>query len=748
MKRSVLCLLILSALPLSAADWLAWRGPQQNGISEEKGLPDTWEPGGKNELWSVAVSGRGTPTIRGEKVYALTYAGEGPDLREYVRCYDAATGKELWQHAINDFLSDIIYRRYAIGSPTIDAETGNVYVLSSAGMFCGFSENGKLLFERSLSEEIGRMTFPNGRTGSITIHRNLLIFHAITSNWGAHGPAQDRFYAYDKHTGEPVWMSSPGMRPKDNSFSQPVITTWNKREVFYAGTGCGHVVCVDANTGEPLWRYGMSMGGVNSTILLDGTERIIAMHGRENIDNSDIGRMVAFNTQAKTTATTEGAPLLEKSAEIWRNTNISAFSSSPVLVGNRIYVTVETGDLFALDAATGKQLWKHKLCIEQLHASPTYADGKLYIPIKDHTFAIVRPSDEKPEILAQVDVQGECNGAVAIAHGRIYLLTTERLYCFGTVKPGKPDAYVAKPTSTQPAKKLIAVPAEVLLRPGEQQKIRLLAVDEYGIPTAAPTASPTWATFLPPTAKVKAEMKASFTTPDTLTAKPEQMPSAGMFMAKIDNVAGYVRGRIMTDLPLSENFDGFDVSVPSQLDPALKFAYPPLPWIGARFKWEVHLLDGNKVLAKTVENKLFQRAITFIGTPEKKDYTIQADVMSDGNRRKMSEVGVINQRYAVILKGNAQELEINSNLELIRVSVPYKWNAKTWYTIKSRVDVAADGSGIIRAKVWPKSEAEPDKWMLEVPHKNAHANGSPGLFGFSPTDMRVYIDNVLVTPNK
>ena len=46
-----------------------------------------------------------------------------------------------------------------------------------------------------------------------------------------------------------------------------------------------------------------------------------------------------------------------------------------------------------------------------------------------------------------------------------------------------------------------------------------------------------------------------------------------------------------------------------------------------------------------------------------------------------------------------------------------------------------------------ESEAEPEAWTMEVKHKYAHESGSPGLFGFSPQDMRVYIDNVTVTPN-
>ena len=115
------------------------------------------------------------------------------------------------------------------------------------------------------------------------------------------------------------------------------------------------------------------------------------------------------------------------------------------------------------------------------------------------------------------------------------------------------------------------------------------------------------------------------------------------------------------------------------------FAYPPLPWIGARFKFDVREKDGSKVLTKTIDNKFFQRATVFIGTPEMSNYTIQADVMSDGNRRKMSEVGVINQRYLIVLKGNEQKLEVNSNQERLRAS-------RGFQVVAERV-VSAQGAG-------------------------------------------------------
>ncbi len=190
----------------------------------------------------------------------------------------------------------------------------------------------------------------------------------------------------------------------------------------------------------------------------------------------------------------------------------------------------------------------------------------------------------------------------------------------------------------------------------------------------------------------------------------------------------------------------------NSIEPPTPFAYPPLPWIGARFKFDVREKDGTKALVKTIDNKFFQRATVFMGEPDLKNYTIQADVMTEGNKRKMSEVGIINQRYLIVLKGNEQKLEINSNLERLRVPAlgepsNFKILPNTWYTLKARVDVSPDGTGVVRAKAWKRDEPEPSQWTLEVPHKTAHQSGCPGLFGFAPQDQRVFVDNIQVTAN-
>jgi hypothetical protein len=236
--------------------------------------------------------------------------------------------------------------------------------------------------------------------------------------------------------------------------------------------------------------------------------------------------------------------------------------------------------------------------------------------------------------------------------------------------------------------------------------------------------------------------------------------SAGAYQASYGELKGVMRAKVLPSLPVSLDFEQNELSlstdnppapaVPNTLEPPTPFAYPPLAWNGARFRFEVRQAPGEggtKALCKTIENKLFQRGQVFVGRPDSSNYTVEMDVLSEGNKRKMSEVGLVNQRYLVVLKGNSQEIEVNSNQERVKQAVRFQWVPNQWYRLKSRVDVAADGSGVVRAKAWKKGDPEPDTWTIEVPHQKAHAVGAPGIYAFTPQEQRAWIDNISVTPN-
>ena len=163
------------------------RGPGQHGASRETGLPDKIEA--ENALWSVDFGGSSTAVVADGRVYIMGHEGEGPDLKEGIGCFDADTGKRIWFHGYNDYLSDIIYERYATSSPGIDPETGNVYMQGTQGIIGGFTHDGKELWQVPMMEKFGRLTFPNGRTASALVDKDIVITRGITSNWGANGPA-------------------------------------------------------------------------------------------------------------------------------------------------------------------------------------------------------------------------------------------------------------------------------------------------------------------------------------------------------------------------------------------------------------------------------------------------------------------------------------------------------------------------------------------------------------------------------
>ena len=220
------------------------------------------------------------------------------------------------------------------------------------------------------------------------------------------------------------------------------------RRVFYAATGDGAVVCVNVGNGNPIFQIPIFKAGINSSLLLHNNDKIIAIYGTPYEPGQMIGLKIPHVTPANS-----AAPVIVPRAdvELWNN-EIRTSTSSPVLAGDRVYVTSEIGYLVAVDALTGKVFWKLKLGIEQRNSSPLYADGKIYAPILndpgmsaavgDESAAgghgalyVIKPGDDQGTILSHIVLEGRCYGTPTAYNGRIYLQTTKKLYCFGNSAP-------------------------------------------------------------------------------------------------------------------------------------------------------------------------------------------------------------------------------------------------------------------------------------------------------------------------
>ena len=98
------------------------------------------------------------------------------------------------------------------------------------------------------------------------------------------------------------------------------------------------------------------------------------------------------------------------------------------------------------------------------------------------------------------------------------------------------------------------------------------------------------------------------------------------------------------------------------------------------------------------------RSQSWFGQTDLHDYTIQSDVCGATRNGRLPDVGVIGQRYSMVLMGDSQKIEIRTwpaHDYRMRKSIPFTWKPETWYTMKFE-SANKDGKVVLRGKVWPR----------------------------------------------
>jgi outer membrane protein assembly factor BamB len=721
----------------SLSDWADWRGPTRDGISYEKGLPEKWSPKGENLLWKQPFGGRSSPIVMGGRVFLFNSAGDGETMQERVMCLDANTGKVLWERRFNVYSTDVPPRRIAWSSPVGDPQTGNVYVFGACNELVALSNDGKILWDRSLTDEFGAWTTHGGRTVSPIIEGNLVIVSTVTDGWGDLALRRHRYYAFDKATGESVWISTPGDRPFDTTYSTPVTTTIDGTRLMISGAGDGNVHALKVNTGEPVWSYTMSKRGINPGAVLKGST-VFLSHPEENLDSTEMGLLAAVDASAK--------GKIGKEQIKWSVKNVQLGPSSPVLDGDRLYQVDAGANLYAFDVNNGKELWKHNLGTIQ-KASAVLGDGKLYVGTENGKFYILRPGptgvtvldEDELEPVDKVDTRTAAGddliasneqiiASVAVSRGRVYLVSTKAIYCIGakTPSPALPPAKEAPETPAGSAVALLqVVPADLVMKAGETTRLKVRLFDDHGR-FVREDANATW---------VLDGLKGS-AQGTHFTAASDAGSQAGMLKATVGGVTGISRVRVFAPMPVAEDFNNFAP------DSAPKY------WLNTTGKYLVRDVEGNKVLVKRSDLPPFRRTRSFIGPATSSNYSVEADVRAIEKRRQMGDAGVVAQRYELVLIGNNQRLELQSwQIEPTRtIKKPFAWKPDTWYRLKLRVDTQPDGKVRVRGKAWAAADPEPGEWLIDHIDPIGNQQGAPGIYADSPNE--IFFDNIKITPNK
>jgi outer membrane protein assembly factor BamB len=781
-RRLAALLVLACALPATAGDWIHWRGPTQNGLSTETGIPSSFGVGevGKNGLvWRSIVGGRSAPLVLNGHLYLISASGTGLTEGERVVCLKEATGEPVWEKKFNVFHTDIVSSRLGWTSLTADPASGTIYCHGTQGNLAAFdAKTGDIKWLRNLTEEFGRITGYGGRISSPIFDGGLVIVGFVNSSWGTHARGGNRYYAFDGKTGEVVWVSevsNPQRMMKGTYYSNPVIAVVNGQRLLITGGADGAVHAMKVRTGEVVWSLPIAVNIVNPSPVVDGNLVYIS-HGEENIGGGPIGKVLCIDA-SQVNAKTK-APKV-----VWETKRIALPSggsrqgvrfglSSPALADGVLYLPDDAGELYAFNAKDGKCLWTHKFGTVS-RGAPLVVDGKLYVfDVNAKLTALKLKGNEEPEVLAEIPFRSaagagfvETHGTPIAVNGRLYFSTREFTYCIGAEKPtsGAAAAAAGAPFDAKAAPVSIRIfPAEVTAASGQDVNLTVKFLDANGREVAAPAdAKIDWSLPQPPApTPMGAQPPAlgAVIKPNgaNVTVELTKVPSQqGYVSVKVGTLAtpvgNWARVRVVPQVPYANDFE----KVPEGVAPG--------GWVNANGKFLVKKLsDGNKVLAKvnTDSRPPFARANGFITATTSKAYAIECDLFGTVVRNQFPDMGVVNSRYLLTLDGKPdpnfngkKTLRLISWEARLRVNkaIEFDWKPDTWYTAKLVLEPTAKGADT-KGKVWEKGQPEPKDWTIEFSDPMPNLEGSAALYGYVTNiadpmpGSEIHYDNLKITP--
>jgi outer membrane protein assembly factor BamB len=394
MKTPFLPLLAtLLALDVVAGDWPRFRGPDQNGISQEKNWLGAWPGGQPKQLWKKNVgTGYSSMSVAEGRLYTMGNAKDTDTLY----CFDAQTGEEIWKVSYPQKLDPKYYEGGPSATPTVAG--GRVYAISKQGeVRCLEAATGKEVWVRNVRKEHGLVDPEWGFAGS-----PLVMGDRVFLNAGSHG------IALETSKGDTVWVSGTAA----SGYSSPLPFDFNGQPAL-AIFAAKALVIVDTKSGKELSRFPWeTMYDVNAPDPVIVGRDVFITSGYKFLEGPGTGASGALVR-----------PKAGKAERLWHSREIASQLSTPVLIDGHLYGLSGNGDrpghLRCLDAKTGEVKWSSP---EADMGNLIAADGKLIWVTGKGELVVVKASAAGYQEVARAQVTGGRNWVEPVlANGRLYV---------------------------------------------------------------------------------------------------------------------------------------------------------------------------------------------------------------------------------------------------------------------------------------------------------------------------------------
>ena len=390
----------------SAQEWTRFRGPNGTGESEAK-LPAEWTDRDYN--WKVEVPGIGhsSPVLWGNRLFIMSATADG--ATRYTLCYDAQTGKKVWEHSFPS-RGVKIHKQSSYASSTAAVDENHVYFTwadPDSVMLIAMKHEGDTVWKRDL----GPWSSQHGYGTSPVVYQNLVILS--NSQEGKDGPEQACYMAaFDTATGEDRWKTK--RNSANTSYSVPAIfePKSGSPQLVCTNTGDG-MFALDPLTGNALWSNAFFDKRTVSSPLVKG-DLIFGSNGSGGGGN--------YLVAARSDGT---EPKLA-----YKVTTQAPYVPTSVSRGDLLFMVSDTGGIAScIDLKSGKSHWQQRIGGNH-SSSPVRANYKVYFTSMDGE-VVALAADKTFKELGRTSLGEETRSTPAIADGRMYFRTVSHLMSIG-----------------------------------------------------------------------------------------------------------------------------------------------------------------------------------------------------------------------------------------------------------------------------------------------------------------------------